>query len=128
LAQHCWTISHHPTLLIPASAAGSDLLLTVKLIPFVSQPQVPHQRIGLSVNDQPVAQWLATEDEVQEFTARIPGAVATGNELLIGLDLPDAVIPRDLAQGGDERLLGVAMISLRIDMAEGIVPQGVIRD
>lgn len=116
-AQHCWTNDHQSILNLPVKAIASDLDLHVKLIPFVDAPKVPRQRIRVSVNGTQLTEWSSTERKVQTFMIRIPAAQAVGDKLQIRFEFPDAVRPRALGLGGDNRLLSAALLSLRFDIA-----------
>ena len=115
-AQHCWTNGHQSILNLPVKAIASDLDLQVKLIPFVDAPKVPRQRIRVSVNGTQLTEWSSTERKVQTFMIRIPAAQTVGDKLQIRFEFPDAVRPRALGLGGDNRLLSAALLSLRFDI------------
>jgi hypothetical protein len=117
-AQHCWSIARHVTLRLKTSAPDKDHTLSVRLMPFVRPPAVPVQRIGLSVNGHFLEEWVATSNQVQNFSARIPAALLKGADLSVEFSLPDAVVPANIGAGGDKRLLAIAMIALQLDAVE----------
>jgi len=113
-AVFCWTDSHVATLVLPVEKTGSKLDMNVRLMSFVSEPKVPRQRIRVSVNGEQLGEWVSHKKSLQSFALRIPAERVTGHELRISFGLPDAVVPRALGLGGDKRLLGVALVSLRL--------------
>jgi len=117
-ARFCWSNGLLSILNLPVEASASDLDLQVRLVPFISNPKVPQQRINLSVNGIELAQWTTTEKKPQDFTLRVPAELTTGNNLQISLELPDSVRPYTLELGADKRQLGVALVSLRLDIAK----------
>ena len=116
-ADGCWTNGHLAILNLPVEATAADLDLTIRLFPFTRLPNVPRQRIGVSVNGMKLAEWVVTEGQPQNFTLKIPAEQTTGQHLQISFELPDAVKPYLLGLGADKRMLGVAMVSLRLDIA-----------
>jgi hypothetical protein len=115
----CWSNGHLSVINLPIGASSEDLDLHVRLIPLVIKPKIPRQRIRVSVNGNQLAEWVGTENKVQNFTLQIPAAYVTDKELQISFEFPDAVRPNLLDLGGDRRLLGAGLVSLRLDVAGG---------
>ena len=118
-ASLCWTNGHLSNLNLPVEATEIDLDLTIRLFPFTRLPKVPRQRIGVSVNGLKLAEWEITQGQPQNFTLKIPAEQTTDEHLQISFELPDAVKPYLLGLGADKRMLGAAMISLRLDITAG---------
>jgi len=118
-AGFCWTNGHLATLNLPVKTTATELDLTVRLFPFTRLPKVSRQRIGVSVNGLKLTEWTVTEGQPQNFTLTIPAELTSGEHLKISFELPDAIKPYLLGLGADKRMLGVAMVSLRLDIAAG---------
>jgi hypothetical protein len=118
-ARFCWSNGHLSVINLPIEARSKDLDLHVRLIPLVVKPKIPRQRIRVLVNGNQLAEWVGTEKKAQDFTLQIPAAYVTDKELQISFEFPDAVRPNLLDLGGDRRLLGAGLVSLRLDVAGG---------
>ena len=118
-ARFCWSNGHLSVINLPIGASSEDLDLHVRLIPLVVKPKIPRQRIRVSVNGVQLAEWTGTEKKARDFTLRIPAEHVTGKELRISFEFPDAVSPNLLDLGGDRRMLGAGLVSLRLDVAGG---------
>ena len=105
---------------IPISRHDKDLFLTAQLRAFVRENLKPEQRIIVSVNDQPQDEWIANKRTPEKFLALISAGDMTGKELQLDFQLPDAQSPKSLGTGGDERLLGAAVFSLKLEIAHSI--------
>ncbi len=123
-AEYCWSDGRVATLVLPVESTDSALDMDVRLMSFVSESKVPQQRIRLSVNGEPVTEWVSHKKSLQAFSVRIPARLVTGDELRIAFGLPDAVVPKSLGLGGDERRLGVALVSLRLSAVDGDAKDG----
>lgn len=117
-SRFCWSNGHLSTLQMTVNESSADLDMHVRLIPLIKGVKIPRQRIKVLINGVQLTQWLATERKAQDFTLRIPAGAVTGNQLEIGFELPDAVRPNTLQLGGDRRMLGIALASLQIDIAD----------
>ena len=116
-ARFCWSNGHSSFINLPIETSGKDLDMHIRLIPFVIKPQIPRQRIRVLVNGTQLVEWIGTERKFQNFKLRIPAEYVTGKELQISFELPDAVRPNLLDLGGDKRLLGAGLVSLKLDVA-----------
>ena len=80
----------------------------------IEEERHPISRISLAVNGIPVDRWTrkAVTDPWERLIA-LPGEVVRGaRELVFGFRLHDAVRPSDVGLGRDDRLLGMALVSL----------------
>jgi len=112
---YCWTTGNLAELSLPINKVTTDLILQARFIPFVDELKDLQQRIGVSVNGTRLTEWIVSRKEVQNATIRIPSQLAQGEILRIKFHFPDAVSPKSVELGGDERLLGFALTTLRID-------------
>ena len=90
-----------------------SLKLKVSFIPYVRNPKVPRQRIGVSVNGTKIADWVATVDTATTMEVVIPEGII-GEILNIEFDLPDAVSPGAVGTGVGSKPLGIAMLQMNI--------------
>lgn len=117
-SRHCWTNGNRSTVHIPVKTVGKDLMLHARFRAFVDKIKVPQQRIRVSVNDTQLTEWIVTEKKNQDAMVRIPAKLVIGEEIDIAFDFPDATSPKSIGLGGDPRMLGVAMMSLRLDVLD----------
>lgn len=114
LGEICWSEGNRAVLRIPTVPPAGDVELVARLIPYVQPGAVDRQRIAVSVNGQPVTNWVGTRQEIQQFSATIPARMIAGTHTELSFDLPDAVSPRDIARGADPRVLGIALHRLTL--------------
>jgi len=112
---YCWSNASLASLNLPVDGATTDLMLHVRIRPFVDEIKVPRQRVGVSVNGTHLTEWSVSLDKFQNVSVRIPAELTGGDALQIGFHFPDAVSPSSLELGGDKRLLGIAIARLRVD-------------
>jgi len=117
-AEHCWTNGPSAALNLNVPDSGVDHVLSLQFMPFLSDPAVPRQRIGVSVNGELLAEWNADSPEIQTRSLRIPARLIPGQALRVELSLPDSASPKAVGAGGDVRELGIAMLSLELERAE----------
>ena len=94
--------------------AESDILVDLRVYPFLRDELVSEQTVSVMVNGEEIAQWQLTEKGVFQRQLRIPAELIPAGELFtMTFHLPDAVIPADLGiNHPDRRLLGLGFISM----------------
>lgn len=112
LGEICWSDGARAILRLPTPEPANDVELVVRLIPYVRPGAVERQRIAVTVNGTPIANWEGTKPEMQQFSARIPKALMQRSRTEILFDLPDAASPKAIGRGADARTLGVAISTL----------------
>ena len=96
------------------NSTKADLQIQVRFLPFVSPGKVDKQRIDVYANDKIIAQWIATDRKLQTLKAKIDKNLLGSKKLRIEFIFKDAVIPKSINEGGDERELAVAFVSITI--------------
>ena len=108
-AEFCWSIGFdsHIDLPVPHEAAG-DVAMILRLVPFRN-----HQRVSVDVEGVELVSTLV-ERRVQ-LACRIPAHLLAGRDhLRVALHHPDAASPRDDDPAGDDRVLGLGLVGLRL--------------
>ena len=96
----------------------SPVVLEAFFKPFLAPPHLDAQQIEVYLNDQPVGEWLASEDTFQTYRLEIPQvAFRESDEALLEFRTPDAASPASLGRGADRRILGLAMMWVRLSPA-----------
>jgi hypothetical protein len=115
---YSWSSAGRSTLSIPLNPPPGDLNFSVTLIPNVHPEALPRQRIGVFVNGEKVADWMADSKKGLHLSALIPKALAGSGHLEIVFELPDAASPEELGFGADARNLAIALFSFQLDLME----------
>jgi hypothetical protein len=83
------------------------------VVPFVHPPQAPSQRLVVSINDAVVGSCDLSRPTLLGY--RIPAAIARQSEkMVVTLQHPDAVCPKDLGESADGRHLAFAVSEARL--------------
>lgn len=104
-----WTDGKHASLRIYLGRAHRDQVrLLINLHAFVT-PAHPQQRVAVSVNGQPYANWTFDNGADTRKEIDIDGAslAKANDEVRLSFDLPDATSPESLGMKGDGRTLGL---------------------
>jgi hypothetical protein len=90
--------------------------LTVKFLPFIVPNKIKSQRVTVFLNDRRIDEFTAAEPAPGERFIKIPvGALQLNN--VLRFVLPDAASPTSFGLSGDERLLGIAVSSMKFEGA-----------
>jgi hypothetical protein len=111
-----WTIGGHSVLVLPLAAPPSgDLLLSFEAHGF-TPPERSRFDDTLLVNGRVAAQWTITgEEPVVQEQVRLPAGTIASRVLRIEFVNHDPRSPADLGLSGDDRKVGLALHTLRID-------------
>ncbi len=132
-ADFTWAIGAESHVLIPRAHDDEDYVVTLDVIPFVRPPELPKQRLIVSVNGEVVGSSAINRPTLLGY--RIPRElVARSERLLITLQHPDAARPSALTDGADNRLLAFSVRSLSLyrapapgrDSRHGQLPVGLL--
>ena len=111
-----WTNGKMASLVFPIEAPEQDLILTVKLHPFIVPGKLDHQQVNVIINDKPIDQWLFSEGGQQEKTILIPKDLLSQGKLNIVFETPDAKSPKELGISEDARELAIAIYSMTMNV------------
>jgi hypothetical protein len=108
-----WGIGAESHLVFPRIGSADEFILTIDLIPFVHPPELPNQRLVLSVNDTVLGSTHLSRPTLLAY--RIPAALARRSErMLVTLQHPDAARPKDFSDNGDDRQLAFAISEVKL--------------
>lgn len=108
-----WAIGAESHLLLPHLAPADELVLTLDVIPFVQAPELPSQRLIVSVNDTVVGSTDIARPTLLGY--RIPASLARrSDQLVVTLQHPDAARPIDFCNSKDERLLAFSVLEAKL--------------
>jgi hypothetical protein len=107
-----WTSDNNAYLSFPIDEPKSDLTLKASLIPYLGNGKLDKQRVQIYVNKISVNEWIINAPG--EHRIRIPKRYIKDDILKIRFYLPDAISPSQIAESGDNRILALAMHSLKL--------------
>jgi hypothetical protein len=108
-----WGVGAESHLVLPKLEDADEYVLTLDVVPFVHPPELPEQRLIVSVNDVVVGTSVLSRPTLLGY--RIPPAmVAKAERLVITLQHPDAARPKQFADADDDRLLSFALSEAKI--------------
>jgi hypothetical protein len=85
---------------------ASASTLRLRLAPFLAAGKLPHQRVEVELNEQPLASLRLSDASPKDYEIVLPaGALRKENVLLFRL--PDATSPQSVGVSEDTRLLGI---------------------
>lgn len=108
-----WSIGAESRLRLPTPLPADEFVLTLDVIPFVHPPELPGQRLIVSVNHAVVGSAELSRPTLLGY--RIPSALLAGaDQVTITLQHPDAVRPRDFSGSEDNRELAIAYLEAKL--------------
>ena len=108
-----WGTGAESHLVVPRVQAANEYFLTLDVIPFIHGPELPSQRLIVSINDTVIGSSQLSRPTLLGY--RIPGALAQSSDrVVITLQHPDAARPKDFGDSGDDRLLAFAVSEARL--------------
>jgi hypothetical protein len=108
-----WCLGAESHIMLPRLEPAEEYIITLDVVPFVHAPELPSQRLIVSVNDAVVGSSTLFRPTLLGY--RISRAMLNASErVLITLQHPDAARPRDFSENGDERDLSFSMFEFRL--------------
>jgi hypothetical protein len=108
-----WGVGAESHLVFPRQEAADEFVLTLDVVPFVHAPELPSQRLIVSVNDTVVGSSDLSRPTLLGY--RIPAPLARRSErMVITLQHPDAARPMDFSDVEDERYLAFALSEAKL--------------
>lgn len=112
-AEFTWGVGAESHLVLPRIPAADEYVLTLDVVPFVHTPELPSQRLIVSVNDTVVGSADLSRPTLLGY--RIPAALARRSDrMLVTLQHPDAARPRDFSDTQDDRYLAFALSEAKV--------------
>jgi hypothetical protein len=108
-----WGVGAESHLMLPRPNETDDIILTLDVIPFIHPPELPAQRLIVSVNDAVLGSTELSRPTLLAY--RVPAGLAKpGERMLVTLQHPDATRPKDFADNGDDRSLAFAVLEAKL--------------
>jgi hypothetical protein len=108
-----WGIGAESHIVLPGLAAADEYVLTLDVVPFVHPPELPSQRLIVSVNDTVVGSTDISRPTLLGY--RIPANLARRSDrMVVTLQHPDAARPKDFADSADDRSLAFAVFEAKL--------------
>jgi hypothetical protein len=108
-----WGIGAESHLVFPRLEVADEYVLTLDVVPFVHAPELPSQRLIVSVNDTVVGSTDISRPTILGY--RIPGSLARrSDKMVITLQHPDAARPSDFSDIADVRSLAFALFEAKL--------------
>src|ERR1700677_3762524 len=108
-----WGIGAESHLMFPRLTAADEYVLTLDVVPFVHTPELPGQRLIVSVNDTVVGSTDLSRPTLLGY--RIPAGLAhRSDKMVITLQHPDAARPSDFSAITDDRSLAFALFEAKL--------------
>jgi hypothetical protein len=105
--------SHLMVPLLPAGDEADEYVLTLDVIPFVHAPELPSQRLIVSVNETVVGSTDISRPTLLGY--RVPASLARRSDrLAVTLQHPDAARPNDFSDSVDNRSLAFALSEAKL--------------
>jgi hypothetical protein len=108
-----WNTGFESHLLFPPLKPADEYILTLDVVPFTHAPEAPSQRLSICINDVIVGSCHLSRPTLLGY--RIPAALIRQSEnLVVTLQHPDAVRPKDFGDSGDSRHLAFALSEAKL--------------
>ncbi len=108
-----WGVGAESHLVFPRQAAADEYVLTLDVVPFVRAPELPSQRLIVSVNDTVVGSTEISRPTLLGY--RIPATLGRGSDrMVVTLQHPDAARPKDFSEIADDRALAFALSEAKL--------------
>ena len=108
-----WGVGAESHLVLPRLAEADEYVLTLDVVPFIHLPELPSQRLVVSINDTVVGSAELSRPTLLGY--RISPALARrSDKMLITLQHPDAARPKDFSDTGDDRYLAFSLSEAKL--------------
>jgi hypothetical protein len=111
-----WTDGREATLVFSLNETR-ELLLEMKLAPFIAGSELAQQHLSLKLNDQSITTLTLSDSEMRTYSFSLPKSLLRTTNVLT-FELPDAASPASLNVSPDSRLLGIRVESIRFTDAK----------
>ena len=113
-----WSTGDRATLRFQAKPPPAPVLLEAFFKPFLAPGQLDLQRIQVYLSGQPVGEWQASRNTFETYRLEIEaGSFPENGPFILEFRTPDSAAPAALGAGPDQRVLGLAMIWVRLSPA-----------
>lgn len=107
-----WTDGHRSVLRFVVDQQNEDIVFIIAMRPMIVPGKVDRQRVQVTVNGKELVTIALNDPRPKLHKFVIPAALVDSDEVEIAFGLPDAAIPADLGISGDQRTLGLSIVSV----------------
>ena len=108
-----WGVGAESHLVLPPLKPADHYILALDVIPFIHDPELPSQRLIVSINDTVVGSTELSRPTLLGY--RIPAALAhRSDRMVVTLQHPDAIRPKDFEDTNDDRYLAFALLEAKL--------------
>ena len=108
-----WGIGAESHLVLPRFEEADEYILTLDVVPFTHLPELPSQRLVVSINDTVVGSTELSRPTLLGYRIS-PGLARRSDRMLITLQHPDAARPKDFSDTGDDRYLAFSLSEAKL--------------
>ena len=113
-----WSTGDRATLHFQTEPPPGPVLLEALFKPFLAPGQLDLQRIRVFLSGHPVGEWRASRNTFDKYRLEIePGLFPENGSFILEFWTPDSAAPVALGAGPDQRVLGLAMVWVRLSPA-----------
>ena len=113
-----WSTGDRATLRFQAEPPPAAVLLEAFFKPFLAPGQLDLQRIQVYLSGHPIGEWQASRNTFETYRLEIKaGSFPENGPFILEFRTPDSAAPAALGAGTDQRVLGLAMIWVRLGPA-----------
>ena len=110
-----WSTGDRASLQFQAEPPATPVLLEVLFKPFLAPGQLDSQRIQVVLSGQPVGEWQASKNGFETYRLEIEaGSFPETGPFILEFRTPDSAAPAALGAGPDQRVLGLAVVWIRL--------------
>ena len=108
-----WAIGGESHLMFPRLAEADEYVLTLDVVPFVHAPELPRQRLIVSINDAVVGSSEICRPTLLGYRVNA-GLFRRGERMVVTLQHPDAARPNEFSDIADDRPLAFAVLEAKL--------------
>jgi len=108
-----WGVGAESHIVLPRLREADEYVLTLDVVPFVHAPELPSQRLIVSVDDTVVGSSELSRPTLLGYRL-VAAMIGSSERVLITLQHPDAARPKDFAGNDDDRQLSFAVFEAKL--------------
>jgi hypothetical protein len=112
-ADFTWAVGPESHLILPRLKEEGEYVLTLDIVPYLHGPELPTQRLVVSVNDTVIGTTTVGRPSLLGYRIA-PGLIGKGDRVLVTLQHPDAARPVDFTDSADDRHLAFSITEAKL--------------
>lgn len=116
---YTWSSGHLAQVTFGIEPPSRDVAMKLTFFAYVVPGKVDRQRVRVSVNGVEVGEFVCPDRGMREVGVTVPRNALTSDRMVVTFDLPDAVAPKDIDEGGESRELGIGLYAFSADLVPG---------